>query len=284
VRYEAGETAQSDLLRAQLERMRLRQRRWTLESEERRRLAVLNRLRGHALDEPMTTRRTLADLPDPVLPDIEQEAQASESASPELKKARLSGTEADRRVDLASKERWPDVTVSAGVMPRWGNFDTMWQAGVSFNIPIWSVGKQLRAIAENRARGQAVRSGGEALREILRQRVYERMQVLRSLVDASRLYRGGLLVQSEATASSTMLQYQVGRLAFASVLEALAGYLADQNSFLESIVAAQRIAIAEREISLDVPGGSAGSDLGTAGAASSSEAAAESTGGASSPM
>jgi len=50
VRYEAGETAQSDLLRAQLERMRLRQRRWTLESEERRRLSVLNRLRGHALD------------------------------------------------------------------------------------------------------------------------------------------------------------------------------------------------------------------------------------------
>jgi hypothetical protein len=38
---------------------------------------------------------------------------------------------------------------------------------------------------------------------------------------------------------------------FASVLEALSGYLVDVNGFLESIAAAQRIAIAEREISLE---------------------------------
>ncbi len=42
-RYEASEGAQSDILRAQLERNRLRQRRWSLESEERTKLQAINR-------------------------------------------------------------------------------------------------------------------------------------------------------------------------------------------------------------------------------------------------
>lgn len=262
VRYETGEVAQSDLLRAQLERARLKQRRWALESDERRRLAVLNRLRGHRLDEAIATHRPLSDLPDPVLPDVEQETLASEAASPEVKKAALAATEAERRVALAKKERMPDVTVSAGLMPRWGNFDTMWQAGVSLNLPIGAARKQARVIAENQARGQAARSGAEAVRQLLRQRVRERSEALRALVEANQLYRGGLLVQSEATVSSTLLQYQVGRVAFASVLEALAGYLGDLNGHLESIAAAQRIAIAQREISLDAPGASGGAGWG----------------------
>jgi len=42
------------------------------------------------------------------------------------------------------------------------------------------------------------------------------------------------------------------------VLEALSGYLGDVNGFLESVAAAQRIAIAEREISLEGPAGTGG--------------------------
>ena len=262
VRYEAGETPQSDLLRAQLERNRLRQQRWALQGEERRRIAVLNRLCGHALAEPIVTTRTLADLPDPVLASPAQEAANAEAESPEIKRALLAEEQAGRRVELAKKERWPDLTVSAGVMPRGGDFVTMWQAGVAVNLPIWSAQKQSRAIAENLARGQAAHSGAEAIRQLLRQRVYERLATLAALVEANHLYRSGLLIQSEATVSSTILQYQVGKVTFASVLEALAGYLADVNGFLASVASAQQIAIAEREISLDAPGGSAAGGIG----------------------
>lgn len=283
VRYGSGEGAQSDLLRAQLQRNRLRQQRWALEAEEGRRVTVLNRLRGYPPSAPIATTRTLADLPDPVLPDPEQAMTAAEAESPELKKALLAGEQADRRVDLASKERWPDLTVNAGIMPRGGNFPTMWQAGIAVNLPIWSAQKQARAMAENRARGDAARSGADAIRQLLRQRVHERLEVLHALVEANQLYRSGLLVQSDATVSSTMAQYQVGRVAFASVLEALAGYLADTNGFLDSIAAAQRIDIAEREISLDAPGGPAaggmgGSAMPGAGATSAQSSSGRSTG------
>ncbi len=287
IRYESGETAQSDLMRAQLQRNRLRQQRWALQAEEHRRVTVLNRLRGRSESDDIVTTRSLADVPDPVLPDAEHEVAAAEQDSPELKKALLAGEQAGRRVELAGKERWPDVTVSAGIMPRGGNYETMWQAGVALNLPLWGAQKQWRAMAENRARGEAARSNADVIRQLLRQRVHERLAVLGSLVESNHLYRSGLLVQSEATVSSTLAQYQVGRVTFASVLEALAGYVADVNGFFDSVAAAQRIAIAEREISLEAPGGSAGG-MGasaipgagsTAGASASNRAAGQPQGG-----
>ena len=81
--------------------------------------------------------------------------------------------------------------------------------------------------------------------------------LLDALLETNRLYRSGLLVQSEATVSSTMAQYGVGRVTFASVLDALAGYLNDVNGFFESVAAAQRIAIAQREVSLESVTGAA---------------------------
>jgi outer membrane protein TolC len=286
IRYESGEAAQSDLMRAQLQRNRLRQQRWALQAEEHRRVTVLNRLRGHSENDAVVTTRSLADLPDPELADAERVVTAAEAESPELKKATLAEEQAGRRVELASKERWPDVTVSAGIMPRGGNFETMWQAGIALNLPIWGAQKQSRAIAENRARGEAARSNADVIRQLLRQRVHERLAVLGSLVESNQLYRSGLLVQSEATVSSTLAQYQVGRVTFASVLEALAGYVADVNGFFDSVAAAHRIAIAEREISLEAPSGSAGG-MGasaipgagsTAGASASSRAAGQQQG------
>ena len=76
---------------------------------------------------------------------------------------------------------------------------------------------------------------------------------MEALLETNRLYRSGLLVQSEATVSSTMAQYGVGRVTFASVLEALTGYVNDFNGFLESLASAHRLAIAQREVSLDPP-------------------------------
>jgi outer membrane protein, heavy metal efflux system len=270
-RYESGAGAQSDVLRAQLERGRLKQRRFALEAEERRSVVVLNRLRGHPLNDAIVTNRSLVDLPDPVLPKDTAIVADAEKSSPELQKLRLTVEQSGKLIDLAKKDYFPDLTVSAGVMPRWGKFEPMWQAGLSLSIPVWSGGKQSRAVEESRIRGTAARYGVEATQQLLRQRVAERRLLLEALIESNRLYRSGLLVQSEQTVSSTMAQYQVGRVAFASVLEALTGYVADINTFYESVAATQRIDIAQREMSLDpavssLPGGMGGTSVPGAGA------------------
>ena len=249
-RYEIGEGAQSDLLRAQLERNRLRQRRWVLEAEDRRRLVVLNRLRARPSDEAVATTRSLADLPDPLRLNLVQAEAESEANSPELAKAGLEIALWEKGVLLARKDYFPDPTLTAGVMPR-GKLEPMWQLGLSFNLPVFASVKQARAVAENENRKRAAAEGAQTLRRLLRQRVQERSLVLDALLQANRLYRTELLVQSEATVTSTLAQYKVGRVTFASVLEALVGYLTDRNGFLESVAAAHRIATAQREQSLD---------------------------------
>jgi hypothetical protein len=170
-------------------------------------------------------------------------------------------------------------------MPRWGKYDPMWQAGLSFSIPVWSGSKTASVVTESRLRGAAAESGSQIVRQLLGQRVNERVALLGALLETNRLYRSGLLVQSEATVSSTMLQYQVGRVSFAAVLDALNGYVADVNGFYESVAAAQRVDIAQREISLDAVVSSASSGMGSSpaiGAGSMGNGSSSNTG-ASSP-
>jgi cobalt-zinc-cadmium efflux system outer membrane protein len=88
--------------------------------------------------------------------------------------------------------------------------------------------------------------------------VEERQSQLASLIESGQLYRDGLIIQSQATADSTLNQYRVGRVTFASVLEAIAGVISDEDGYLQTVAAAQRLAIAAGEVSLDAAGGGAG--------------------------
>jgi len=120
---------------------------------------------------------------------------------------------------------------------------------------------------EDRRRAQSLGANGylvkpvdgeaiaEAVRQVLRLRTEERIALLGARLETNRLYRGGLLVQSEAATESTMSQYRVGRVTFASVLEVLNGYVADRSSYLLSMAEAQRVAISQWELSLDPPAG-----------------------------
>jgi cobalt-zinc-cadmium efflux system outer membrane protein len=273
-RYQSGEAAQSDVLRAQLELNRLRQRRFALLAAERTTAQTLNRLRGRALDEPIVTTVTIGDIGAPAIPEADAAVNDAMTRSPELAQARLGVTRADRSIALARRERFPDLSVNAGVMPR-GSFEPMWQAGISVGLPVWSSRKQSRAVAESRARAEADAEAAKAIDQILRLRVSERRTSLEALLETIRLYRDGLLVQSDATVESTLAQYRVGRVTFASVLEANAGYLNDQEGFLSAIADAQRLVIASFELTLDPV-----SAAGAAGMGGTAMPGAGSTGGA----
>jgi cobalt-zinc-cadmium efflux system outer membrane protein len=265
IRYETGEGAQSDLLRAQLEINRLRQRRLALEAEERTQVQTLNRLSGRPLDAPLPTTTRVRDLGVPNLGDAESAVKDALARSPELAEGHASVAQAEKQVALARRERLPDFTVSAGVMPRGGDFPPMWQANVGVTLPIFSGRKQNRAVAESIAQAEASSRATEALEQVLRLRVRERLTALAALRETATLYRSGLLMQSAATAESTLTQYRVGRASFASVLEANTGIVRDEEDFLRTLVEAQRLAIAQAEVSLEPVGSIAGGGLGSGG-------------------
>jgi len=248
-RYETSEGAQSDILRAQLEQSRLRQRRWSLQAEERTRLQAINRLRGRPLDEPLITSRTIGQLGLPPLPEAAEALVDAERRSPELLQARLQAQRADGQVALTRRERYPDLAVTAAIMPR-GGLDPMWQAGVSVSLPIFSGRKQSRAVAESEARAAGSGDAAETVLQVLRLRVQDRLTLLESLLESARIYQDGLLIQSQATADSTLSQYRVGRVTFASVLESIGGVIGDEDGYLGVVAAAPRVAIAAGEVSL----------------------------------
>ena len=249
--YESGRGSQADVMRSQLELGRLKQRRLALAAEENALVQGLNRLRRHPLDERIETRSHLADLGVPA-PIAEQTAVSDAMArSPELAASRLGLAAAERSVTLANRSYYPDLTVTAGVMPRGGPFPPMWLVSVGGPIPIFAGSRQNRAVDEAEARTAAGRANVEAVEQLIQLRVKERSTALAALIQTIRVYKDGLLVQSEATASSTLAQYEVGKIGFASVLEANAGYLADQDAYLQSVAQAQRVLIAARELSME---------------------------------
>lgn len=285
IRYETGEGAQSDLLRAQLELNRLRQRQLALRAEERVRVQTLNRLSGRPLETPLPTTTRVRDMGVPEPGDVEAAEKDALERSPELAQQRALVEQAGQQVALARRERLPDFTVSAGVMPRGGAFPPMWQANVGVTLPIFSGSKQDRVVAERGAQAEASARGVETLEQVLRLRVRERLIALEALRDTVAIYREGLLMQSAATAESTLTQYRVGRASFASVLEANTGIIRDEEDYLRTLADAQRLAIAQAEVSLEPVtsmGGSAqaaGGMPGTGSTPSASAGGAASAGG-----
>jgi outer membrane protein TolC len=249
-RYEAGDGAQSDVLRAQLELNRLKQRRFALQGEAHGRIQALNRLRVHALDEPIEMSSGIRSLPAPANFERQFSVEAALKRSPELAAARLGVVRAGSSVALAEKSYYPDLTVGAGVMLR-GQMPAMWLVTVEGPLPIFSGSKQNRAVEENQAWATAAQQDVAAFEQVLRLRTEQRHTAFTTLLQTIDLYEHGLLVESEATTESTLSQYEVGKVAFISVLEANTGFITDQQGYLESIAAAYRVLIAEAEVNLN---------------------------------
>jgi len=277
-RYEVGEAAQSDVLRAQLELNRLKQRRWALQVDRDTALQTLNRLRGKPLAEPIETPIHLGEAPVPTLRELEPEVQDALVRSPELAAARLGTRQAEQLVGLAHKSYYPDFTVTLAVMPRGGEFPPMWLATLGVPIPLFAGSKQSRAVAEADARVVVSQKNTEAVEQLLRLRTAQRLSAFTAALDTIRLYRGGLLVQSEATADSTLRQYEVGRVTFASVLEANAVLVADQEGYLQALAQAHELAIDAAEVNLSsVPRVSGGSGASMPSASSTASTPATSS-------
>jgi len=250
VRYASGSGSQTDVLRAQLELTRSQQRKLALEAREQAQIRALNRLRAHRLDQAIDTSQThvrdLAALERFATVFSSEQALAQ---SPELAAAKLAEDRAHSNLSLAEHGYYPDLTLSAGIMYR-GPLPPMWLATISGPLPIFAGSKQNRAVAENGAWLRAAKSEENTLQQVLRLRSEERRLAFQALRQTIELYQRALLVESAATSESALTQYAVGKLAFASVLEANAGYIADQEGFLDSVAAAQRLLIAEAELNL----------------------------------
>jgi outer membrane protein, heavy metal efflux system len=273
-RYAVGLGVQQDVLRAQVEVLRLDEARVDQNAQVANRRAELNRLLGRPQDAPIETDQRLDFRPQ--VPELPALLGAARERSPEL--AALSrGIEADRsRVLLTRKEFLPDFVASGGPMYR-GGLDPMWQVGLGITLPIHVASRQKPrlAAADAELRSDQSRFSSAALELELKTR--ERLQNLDAALRVASLYRDGVIPTDQLSLESAIATYRTGRVPFVTVLEALNTLYADRAIYLSRLADAEkwRVAIDEADLqqTAAMPAAPAGA-AGPAGAPMSGTAAA----------
>lgn len=249
-RYAVGAGEHRDLIRAQLELAREEDHLRQLVDRLPAARAALNAAIGRSADAPIEATRLIE--PEPVRADVAALTSAALDASPVLRAFDERGEAQRRRTDAARAEGMPDVTVGLAYTviddARFGDPPDSGQDAVlatfGVRIPVWRA-RYEAAVGESIARRLALAAArsDEAIRleaEIHRL-AYEHADAL----DRIHLHETTLIPKGEASLTSTLAAFEVGRGGFIDVVDATRSLLA----FREALVDARaRAAIARAKL------------------------------------
>ncbi|MGZ5477616.1 MAG: TolC family protein, partial [Thermoanaerobaculia bacterium] len=249
-RYAVGLAVQQDVLRAQIELVRIDELKANQRALIVARTAELNRLTGRAQDASVESP---LDLPLPAAVPAADPIIASVVAhSPEVASARQGIETGGLAVDLARKNFLPDFVVSGGSMYR-GSFEMgpMWQVGVGVSIPAWLDRRQRNQLAEAEARLDARSADADLVPQQLELRTRERLAQLAASDEIAALYRDKVLPLDELSLESAMASYTSGKVPFITVLEALNALYSDRTAYRSRLAESAKWRVAVDEASLD---------------------------------
>jgi cobalt-zinc-cadmium efflux system outer membrane protein len=246
-RYAAGLAVQQDLLRAQVEILRLDEESALKTAALAARLADLNRAVGRPQDSPIENAKPL-EL-DASIPELSRILDAVREESPELA-GEEAGIAADRfRVDLAKKDFLPDFVASAGPMYR-GGLDPMWQVGLGISLPIYSGSRQRNRLRGAQAALRSVQAQLASTGQELELRTRERYETLKGVFLAAQIYRDGVIPVDQLSLESALASYRTGKIPFITVLDALNSLYADRSNLLTHLANAEKLRVAIDEADL----------------------------------
>ena len=211
-RYAAGLAQQQDVVRAQIEIVRVEEQLNAQDALLTSRAAELATLVGHDV-EP-------AEIPfDANVPPVDELIAAAIARNAELAGARASVEASKTRVELAKKNLLPDFVVSAG--PMLSSSKKTFGVGGGVTLPLFAARKQKNQIAEAEARVTSESASIDALSRDLTIRTRDRAASLEAATKTAVLYNEKLLPLDEVSMQSALSGYQSGKLPFVAVLDAL---------------------------------------------------------------
>lgn len=251
-RYAVGFGVQQDVLRSQVEILRLDEARADQAAQVANRRTELNRMVGRPQRSAIETAQRLDFRPE--VPDLESLLQTARDKSPELGALERSIEAGRIRVSLARKDFLPDFTASAGPMYR-GGLDPMWQVGLGVTLPIYAGTRQRPRLA---AAGAELRSDEARVSSVgleLEFRTRERYETLNAALKVAKLYREGVLPVDQLSLESAVASYRTGKVPFVTVLEALNTLYADRAIYLARLAESERWRVSIDEADLQPAGG-----------------------------
>jgi outer membrane protein TolC len=246
-RYRTALTPQQDVLQADVEIGRTRERRLTLERLRHVAAARLNMLMHFPTDCPLPPPPTKVDVGEPP-PDVRALQALAVDRRPDLR-ALASRVEADRAaLALACKEYYPDFEVMAA-------YDAFWQrpeqdlrpmVGVRLNVPV-RTDRRHAAVAEARARLAQRQAEVARLTDQVHFQVEEAYRMVRESEQAVRLYEATILPAARENVKAAQAAYTTGKIPFLSLIEAERNLVGLRDRYYESQAEAlRRRAVLER--------------------------------------
>jgi len=239
-RYSTGQGLQQDVLRAQVERAGMEERRISLRQKRRSLEAALNSLRLRPAATPITPASPLEITP---LPTTETAPESLEKRSlenhPLFRALEAREQKSTTSKKLAAKEFLPDFTFSLEYMQRdqstmdRDGYD-MYTAGVAFNLPLQRERRHaMTAGAE--AEGRLVRAQQETARNRAHLAIADTLARLERGLRLAELYGRGIIPQAEHALAAARAAYAAGRADFADVLASQAALFAFEQEYIEAV-------------------------------------------------
>lgn len=247
-RYAAGLAVQQDVIRAQIEIVRVAEQQNAQEAILTARVAELAALVGHDI-EP-------AGIPfEEHVPAVDDLIASSLERNAEIAGERASVDAAKTRIELAKKNLLPDFVVSAG--PMVGSMRRTFGVGAGISLPIHAAKRQRNQIGEAEARLTAESARVDALTRDVALQTRDRAASLAAATKTAVIYREQLLPLDELSMQSALSGYQSGKLPFVSVLDALHVLHDDRVTHMAHLADAAkwRVAIDEASVAPTVMGG-----------------------------
>src|SRR5699024_10076075 len=126
------------------------------------------------------------------------------------------------RVDLARRDRLPDIDVAVQYGQRSGGLPDMVSASVSVPLPIFARRKQDQLTADASSQLEALHAEHQASANALRAEVASLVSDIERARTQLALYAKALVPQGRATLTSAITSYQVGKGDLRDVLDAQA--------------------------------------------------------------
>ena len=214
-RYSTGLASKQDALRAEVEIVLLEHQHIVLDRERRSILAhintLLNRLPGE--DIPPPSRLTEITMPT----DVNALQEAALHLRPELKVQAALIQASKTQTELAHKEFYPDISLTAGYNSLWDNTDKRFTVGMGINLPL---DQSKRHAAQDEARARMKQAEWKSIDLVAK--IREEVQIAYDRADESRhvlqLYKNKLLPLADENLDAAKADYQAGKGDFLTLI------------------------------------------------------------------
>lgn len=226
-RYSVGQGNQQEVLKAQLQHTKILQEITMNRREIGQMQAQLKQLLNRSQDSPDIQTMPLALRPIPFT--ASQLMELAKQQNPDIQAQQQMVKQSDSQVELSRKEFKPDFNV--GYMYQHTNGDTRDYYMATFGINLPNRGRRKAELAQAEATREQAKRMLEAEQQRRLAEVQDQFVVAQTSAEQLKIYREGLIPQSEATFRSAQAAYQSGKQDFETMLNSFLDVLSMQIEY-----------------------------------------------------